>query len=157
MKRIHVLQANNVLNNFLSDPKTVETPVVRMINRTVLRSLGKWIEKYNEDIEDICAEHCLKGEKGEILYTGAGKERTFAVSPESLRKTRNAKREFIESECPDEIAKVDWYMFNEHEKNFFKVTDEDDYNICIVFIAGIPNVEALPGITEKIKTENDEK
>jgi len=157
MIRKHVLQANNVIGDFLSRKEVVETPVVRMMNRLVLKSLGKWLDRYNEEIEDIRAIHCLKGDKGEILYTGTGKDKSFAVAPENLKETRKAIAEFINGECADEIAKVDWYMFTPDEKKFFEITDEDIYNICAVFIQGIPGVAPLAGELEKSKTGDDEK
>lgn len=115
-----------------------ETPITRMIGRKVLRSIGKWLEEYNSEVDDIRAEYSVKGVNGEILYTGIGNDKTYAITPELIKSLKAAKKAYDESECNAEIGNVDWVKFTEQEKAYFTIDDKEIHEICSVFIAGLP-------------------
>lgn len=142
MKRKLILLANLNIGNFMQWHKEkfgeAETPITRMIDRKVLRSIGKWLEEYNSEVDDIRAEHSVKGVNGEILYTGIGQDKTYAITPELSKSLKAAKKAYDESVCDAVINKVDWVKFTEQEKAFFPIDDKDIYEICSVFIAGLP-------------------
>lgn len=138
MTKEQIVLAERLIINFIQINESNETPIIRRLKRKTIKSLKDFITDYYDEIDNLRATHCVKGDKNQIIYNDGEEKKGYAFSEEGKKTFKKAVKEFNKQEVTLDITKVDWNLFSEDEKKFFVFDSQEIYDICKVFIENLP-------------------